>query len=51
MERWRLTIHFECLARLGLDPFAVDVTDILLEKRGIFKLDGVSIVVNPIFNE
>ena len=40
------TVHFECLARLGLDPFAVDVTDILLEKRRIFELEIVSLRSN-----
>ena len=42
-RRWkrlwnRRTIDLKCLARLGLDPLAVDEADILLEQRRIFEL-------------
>lgn len=33
-----LTVDFERLSRLGCYPFTIDVTDILLEQRWIFKL-------------
>jgi hypothetical protein len=31
-ERVKLTMDFECLAGAGLDPFTIDITNILLEK-------------------
>lgn len=35
-------MDLEGLARLGLDPLAVDVADVLLEEGGVFELSFVS---------
>ena len=40
--RWlwveQATIDLECLARRGLDPLSIHVTDVLLEERRILEL-------------
>ena len=35
---YRYTVCLECFTRLGLNPFAIDVGDILLEEGRIVKL-------------
>jgi hypothetical protein len=36
----KLTVHLERLARLGLDPFAVDVANVLLQKGRVLELNN-----------
>ena len=39
------TMNFEGLARLGLDPFAVDISRVFLEQRRVVQLKDISILI------
>ena len=39
-------MNLEGLARLGFDPFAIDVCDVFLEEGGVFELESNGVSFN-----